>query len=90
MAKVVHDSEAAPAGGPERVTVRLLDGTVLTEEIDGKPDLRDADAILEKYAVCAGRRLAEADVTALRLAVAGIDEIADISELLNLVKPDEG
>src|SRR5262245_54874112 len=41
MAKVHHDPTAAQAGRPERVTVRLTDGRVLTAEQGTKPDLHD-------------------------------------------------
>ena len=87
MSKVVHDAEACRPGGAERVTVRLTDGTVLTAEVDSKPDLRDADAVTEKYMRCAGRALAVGQVEDLRAAVMGVVDMSNISELLALTAP---
>jgi 2-methylcitrate dehydratase PrpD len=86
MAKVRHDPAAAPAGRPERVTIRLSDGTVLVEEADGKPDLRTAAPIVAKFGECAGRRLDPAGVTRLRAAVLDLGSTVDVRSLLDLTR----
>jgi 2-methylcitrate dehydratase PrpD len=86
MAKVAHDPQAAPAGAPERVTVRLADGTVLVEEADGKPDLRTADPIVAKFTDCASRRLEPDAVDRLRAAVLALESVVDVGDLLDLTR----
>jgi 2-methylcitrate dehydratase PrpD len=87
MTKVVHDPEAAPPGGPERVTIRLTDGTVLRGEAAGKPDLRDGASITAKFIACAGRRLSPTQVEELRTMTARLDTLPDISELVDHTRP---
>ncbi|HEV7654173.1 MAG TPA: MmgE/PrpD family protein [Mycobacteriales bacterium] len=84
MARVTHDPQAAPAGRPERVTIRLADGTVLVEEADGKPDLRTAGPIIAKFADCASRRLDAEGVARLRDAV--LESTVDVRSLLELTR----
>jgi 2-methylcitrate dehydratase PrpD len=86
MARVTHDPAAAPPGRPERVTIRLVDGTVLVGEAGGKPDLRTADPIRAKFADCAGRRLDSVAVDRLRDAVLGLESTADVGALLELTR----
>jgi 2-methylcitrate dehydratase PrpD len=86
MTKVSHDPEAAPAGRPERVTIRLADGTVLVEEADGKPDLRTAGPIIAKFIDCASRRLDPDGVTRLRDAVLDLESTSDVRSLLDLTR----
>jgi 2-methylcitrate dehydratase PrpD len=86
MATVSHDPEAAPAGRPERVTIRLADGTVLVEEADGKPDLRTAGPIVAKFTDCASRRLGPDGVARLRDAVLDLGSTSDVRSLLDLTR----
>ena len=86
MATVAHDPDAAPPGRPERVTVRLVDGTALTGEADGKPDLRTAEPILAKFADCASRRLEPAAVGRLRDAVLELESVPDVAVLAELTR----
>lgn len=86
MARVAHDPAAAPPGRPERVTIRLADGTVLVGEAEGKPDLRTADPIVAKFADCAGRRLDPVAVDRLRDAVLALESAADVGALLELTR----
>lgn len=84
MAKVRHDPSAAPADGPERVTVRLSDGRVLVAEQAAKPDLHDEGLVTDKFTDCAGRLLGEEQVERLRAAIAAVPGDVRASELLDL------
>ncbi|MEU4481123.1 MmgE/PrpD family protein [Micromonospora sp. NPDC023966] len=81
MAKVVADPDAAPAGAPERVTIRLDDGTVLTAECGCKPDLSEPGEIAAKFDDCAGRRLDLHGVTQLKEAILDLGAVADVRDL---------
>jgi 2-methylcitrate dehydratase PrpD len=81
MAKVVADPDAAPASAPERVTVRLDDGTVLTAECGSKPDLSEPGEITAKFDDCAGRRLDPHGVTQLKEAILDLGAVADVRDL---------
>lgn len=81
MAKVVADPDAPPASAPERVTVRLDDGTVLTAECGSKPDLSEPGEITAKFDDCAGRRLDPYGVTQLKEAILNLSAVADVRDL---------
>jgi 2-methylcitrate dehydratase PrpD len=81
MAKVIADPDAAPATAPERVTVHLDDGTVLTAECESKPDLSEPSEITAKFDDCAGRRLDPHGVTQLKDAILRLDTVADVRDL---------
>lgn len=86
MTRVVHDPEAARPGQPERVTLRLADGRVLTGSIADKPSLTASDAVIAKYRDSAGRRLAPDDVDALLTAVMTWDDADGIGVLLDIAE----
>lgn len=86
MRLVRHDPDAAVSGQPEHVTVRLTDGHVLVEEVDGKPDLSEAEPIIAKFDDCAGRRLDPARLTELRDAVLGLESVPRVATLLDLTR----
>ena len=83
MAKVHHDPAAAPGGEPERVTVRLRDGRVLVAERGRKPDLREADSVIEKFRECARTRLDDDRVTALYDAISAMPDERPIADVLS-------
>jgi len=88
MAKVRHDPSAAPADGPERVTVQLSDGRVLVAEQAVKPDLHDEGPVTEKFTDCARRLLDEDQVERLRAAISAMPGDVPVSELLDLTAPE--
>jgi 2-methylcitrate dehydratase PrpD len=84
IAKVHHDPSAAPADGPERVTVRLSDGRVLVAEQAVKPDLHGEGPVTDKFNDCAGRLLDVGEVERLRAAIAAVPGDVRVSDLLDL------
>jgi 2-methylcitrate dehydratase PrpD len=84
MAKVRHDPTAAPADGPERVTVRLSDGRALVSQQAVKPDLHDEGPVTDKFTDCASRLLDEDQIERLRTAIAAVPGDVPVSDLLNL------
>jgi len=90
MAKVRHDPSAAPAEGPERVTLRLNDGRVLVAEQAVKPDLHEEVPVTAKFTECAGRLLGPTQVERLRAAISAMPGDLCVAELLDLTvrEPD--
>ena len=86
MAKVVHDPQASPSAKSDRVTVRLADGTVLTEQVNGKPDLTDDAGVIAKFVDCARRRVPPEQVSALIDAIAQLESLPAIGDLLALTR----
>lgn len=78
MARVRHDPSAASEDGAERVTVRLRDGRVLSEELAHDPDLSTPDEIERKYRACAGRMLPTEAVERLYQWVMEMERLEDV------------
>jgi 2-methylcitrate dehydratase PrpD len=87
MAKVRHDPDAAVAGYPERVTVQLKDGRMLTAQQDGKPDLQDQDEVVQKFRTCARRLLDDNQSDRLTDAVMRMPGNEPVSDVLELTAP---
>jgi hypothetical protein len=69
--------------------VRLATGGVLHEEVERKPDLSDATSITAKFFDCARRRLPDGRAEALRVAIADLESVASIDEVLALTAAGE-
>lgn len=70
--------------GKEKVTVRLRDGRVLSQEIDKHRHLADKKEIEAKYAACAGRALPPEAAADVGTMIAGLEELPDLDALMSL------
>ena len=74
---------------PERVTVRLTDGTEYTHEVlhsKGRPDNRLSEAeLIDKYKECASRAISAKRIERSLDLLKGLEDLGNISELMDVL-----